>query len=119
MVLVYRLLSVNVKNRFPSLQTLVDANLMLPHEVKRLKIVGNKTPHDSTWTPILWAMKVLSKARQEGKIKMEAPVFASMNSCFEELQDTNRKILNYGWMNFPLAYTQVFKNQMFENGFYK
>ena len=28
-------------------------------------------------------------------------------SSFEYLEIANRKILNYGWVNFPLAYTQV------------
>ena len=26
---------------------------------------------------------------------------------FEHIEDYNRKILNYGWVEFPLAYTQV------------
>ena len=28
-------------------------------------------------------------------------------SGFDYIEATNRKILNYGWVNFPLAYTQV------------
>ena len=30
-----------------------------------------------------------------------------MVSSFEYLEIANRKILSYGWVNFPLAYTQV------------
>ena len=28
-------------------------------------------------------------------------------SCFEYIANCNRKLLNHGWKNFPLAYTQV------------
>merc|ERR1711936_937016 len=67
-----------------------------------------KTPLDkTTWAPMLWAMKLLTKARKEGKVKIEPPVFANLITSFEAIESSNRKILNYGWVNFPLAYTQV------------
>lgn len=106
-VLVYRLVSKKVMCRFPDYQSLVDAKLMLPHEVSRLEKADEKTPHESTWTPILWAMKLLTRARIEGKITVEAPIFANLQSSFEQIETSNRKILCYGWVNFPLAYTQV------------
>ena len=56
-VLVFRLVSKKVEARFPTYQSLVDAKLMLPHEVERLIRADIKTPHESTWTPILWALK--------------------------------------------------------------
>ena len=39
--------------------------------------------------------------------QIEAPVYANLVSSFEYLEISNRKILNYGWVNFPLAYTQI------------
>ena len=38
---------------------------------------------------------------------MEAPIFASLVNGFDYIEADNRKILNYGWVNFPLAYVQV------------
>ena len=38
---------------------------------------------------------------------MEPPIFANLLSNFEHIEMANRKILNYGWVNFPLAYVQV------------
>ena len=38
---------------------------------------------------------------------MEAPVFANLQSSFLQVEHANRKLLSYGWVNFPLAYTQV------------
>ena len=48
---------------------------MLPNEVKRLAKTDEKTPHESTWTPILWAMKLLTRARTEGKITVNISIF--------------------------------------------
>ena len=80
---------------------------MLPHEVERLKSLQEKTPHEYTWVPILWACKLIQRARTEGKISIEPPVYANLISSLDYIEGQNRKILNYGWINFPLAYTQV------------
>ena len=106
-VLVYRLVTRKVEERFPDEQSLVDANLMLPDEAEKLKKCNEKMLHETTWLPIMWALKLLSKARRDKKIEMEAPIFGQIQSKFEEIEKSNRKILNYGWVNFPLAYTQV------------
>ena len=62
-ILAYRLVSQKVMDRFPDYDSLVQAKLMLPNEVKRLQKVDERTPHESTWTPILWAMKLLTLGR--------------------------------------------------------
>ena len=106
-VLVFRLISTKVRQRFPDYRSLVEAKLMLPHEVERLVHVDVCMPHESTWTPILWALKLLQHARTEGKVMIEAPVYANLVSSFDIIGQLNRKLLNHGWVNFPLAYTQV------------
>merc|ERR1719320_2174905 len=106
-ILVYRLVSKKVKNRFPDMDSLVLAKLLLPHEAERLERVDFRTPHEATLTPILWALKLLCRARKEGKVTLEPPIYANLVSSFEYIEDCNRKILNYGWVEFPLAYTQV------------
>ncbi len=54
-----------VSDRFPDLDSLVAAKLLLPHEAERLQRVDFRTPHEATWTPILWALKLVCKARWE------------------------------------------------------
>ena len=39
-------------------------------KAERMKKYEKATPHEFTWTPILWAMKLLQKAKQEGKIQV-------------------------------------------------
>jgi hypothetical protein len=106
-VLVFRMVSRKVHNRFPSYQSLIDANLLRKIEAERLRKVDERTPHESTWTPILWALKLIQKARTEGKVIIEAPIYANLIGSFDYIEQCNRKILSYGWVNFPLAYTQV------------
>ena len=38
---------------------------------------------------------------------MDPPTYNNLQNCFDKIESANRKILNYGWVNFPLAYTQV------------
>ena len=70
-VLVFRLVSSKVKARFPDYDSLVDAKLLLPAEARRMVKAELQTPHEATWTPILWALKLLERARTEGKIKVK------------------------------------------------
>ena len=69
-VLVFRLVSTKVKMRFPDYESLVEAKLMLKTEVRRMENAEKQTPHESTWTPILWALKLLERARSEKKIQV-------------------------------------------------
>ena len=74
---------------------------------KRLEKVDMQTPHESSWTPLLWAMKLLARAKSDQKITIEPPSYANLQSSFEKVENVNRKLLRYSWINFPLAYTQV------------
>ena len=75
----------------------------------RLQKVDYKTPQESSWTPLFWAMKLLSRARSDGKIKIESPEFVHLQQSLQSIEDCNRKLLSYGWVNFPLAYAQVMR----------
>ena len=73
--LVYRLVSQKVMDRFPDYDSLVQARLMLPVEVKRLENVDKRTPHESTWTPILWAVKLLTLGKDYKVFRMHITHF--------------------------------------------
>ena len=111
-ILVYRLVSENVKERFPDYESLIESKLMLPNEVERLKKIDEKTPHESTMMPILWAKKMLTRhAINEKNVitsKLLGVGYLSMiQPGLDEYLAGNRKVLNFSWANFPLAYTQV------------
>ena len=74
---------------------MIDAKLMLPHEVERLQAVQQRTPHEYTWMPILWACKLIQRARTEKKITLEPPVYANLISslyCFCILISSIRRL---------------------------
>ena len=106
-ILVLRLVASNVHDRFPTYESLVKADLLLPHEKVRLETVDKITPHETTYIPILWALNLIQNARKDDKIKIDAPVYVNLISAFDYLEGRNRSLLNHGWINFPLAYTQV------------
>ena len=86
---------------------------------KRLEKVDMQTPHESSWTPLLWAMKLLARAKSDQKITIEPPSYANLQSSFEKVENVNRKLLRYSWINFPLAYTQVRYIQVPDESQYK
>jgi len=110
-LLAYRLIARQVKQRFPDNESLISSKLLLPHEAERLKRVDERTPHESTWVPLLWAMKLLQKAnsstKANEKLNIPPPILSNLISSFQYIEDSNRKLLNYGWVEMPLAYTQV------------
>ena len=89
-VLVYRLVSQKGMDRFPDYESLVIAKLMLPQEVERLEKIDLKTPHESTWTPILWATKLITRALK-GSFCQKELMHAYEPNYFTELE-----ILNFG-----------------------
>ena len=50
---------------------------------------------------------MIFRAKNEGKIKLGDSVFEKVLSSFEGIQRAHIKILNYAWVQFPFAYTQV------------
>ena len=81
--------------------------ILITLKAERLKNVDVQTPHESSWTPLLWAMKLLARAKETDRISIEPPSYANLQSSFETIEMGNRKLLRYAWINFPLAYTQV------------
>merc|ERR1712109_60191 len=82
--------------------------LLLPHEAKILKGLDEKSQHETTGIPLLWATRLLNNAFEDKKINIESSfVIYDLQGSFMAMEAQNRAILNYGWMNFPLAYTQV------------
>ena len=54
--------------------------------------------------------------RSKGEVTLEPPIYANFVSTFEYIESCNRTILNYGWVEFPLAYTQVYFHFLIANG---
>ncbi|KAG0425575.1 hypothetical protein HPB47_027268, partial [Ixodes persulcatus] len=66
-VITLRCISPPVKKRFPTLDHLVDAGLLLGSEREVFEQL--KTNHSTYWMPLVWASSVASRARKEGRIR--------------------------------------------------
>ena len=89
-VLVFRLVSSKVKARFPDYDSLVDAKLLLPAEAQRMVKAELQTPHEATWTPILWATKMITHARNKEKISIDPASYNNLLNCFDKVESANR-----------------------------
>jgi len=50
-----------------------------------------------------WAVDLLQRERADGRLKMEPPLYANLITGFDYLETSNRRILDHGWVNFPLG----------------
>ena len=66
-IIVLRRISKVVEKSFPN-EKLVDKGLLLSNERDELERIDDETPNendDASWVPLLWAMKLITKARTE------------------------------------------------------
>ncbi|XP_064458230.1 bestrophin-4-like [Ornithodoros turicata] len=99
-----RCISPPVKKRFPTLDHIVDAGLLLGNE---RDIFDNlKSNHAPYWMPLVWASSIASRARKEGRIRDDF----SLKTIVDELARYRSNcggLFNYDWISIPLVYTQV------------
>ncbi|CAL1262178.1 unnamed protein product [Larinioides sclopetarius] len=93
-----------VKKRFPTMDHLVDAGILLPNEKKIMEQL--KTSHSTYWMPLVWASSIAIRARKEGRVRDD---FA-LNTLVEAIANYRMLcggLFNYDWISIPLVYTQV------------
>ncbi|CAG0888063.1 unnamed protein product [Cyprideis torosa] len=99
-------LSSRVKTRFPTLQHLVTAGLLQKEEMAILEDLEGKTPA-TYWVPIIWCTAVATLAFNEKRIISAANGHQLVISQLEDYRAHCCKVIQWGWINFPLMYTQV------------
>uniref|UniRef100_A0A0M3ITY1 Bestrophin homolog n=1 Tax=Ascaris lumbricoides TaxID=6252 RepID=A0A0M3ITY1_ASCLU len=103
-LLVYRDISVRVRKRFPTYESIVKAGFMLEHEKEKLESI--RLDFDKYWVPINWIYALIFRARKEGKVPSDS--FA--NKLCDEIKYYRYNIqmlCNYDWVPIPLAYPQL------------
>ncbi|XP_058976712.1 bestrophin-4-like [Musca domestica] len=100
-------ISPRVKKRFPTLDHLVDAGLLVENEKQILKSMNEKfAKHPKHWMPIVWASAIVTRARKEGRIRDDS----SLKTLIDALNSFREKCMVltfYDTMSIPLVYTQV------------
>ncbi|GMS87684.1 hypothetical protein PENTCL1PPCAC_9859, partial [Pristionchus entomophagus] len=98
-ILVFRTICVPVRQRFPTLESLVDAGYI--NEDEKGDLADNKF-----WLPIKWAMNYVRRARDEGLITNDN----ALQDIYLELCTLRVQLLSLwlaDWVPVPLNYTQI------------
>ncbi|CAJ0936456.1 unnamed protein product, partial [Mesorhabditis belari] len=103
-VLVFRDISMRVRRRFPTMNSIVDAGFLQEHEVKMLDQI--EVPYNKYWAPINWAMGLVYKAREQNKITSE-PSLQNVLNEIKAFRSSLQLLSNFDWVPIPLAYPQV------------
>ncbi|VDK47253.1 unnamed protein product [Anisakis simplex] len=128
-VIVFRDLSIRVRKRFPTMESIVKAGMcfivsfpsdlskrllttpvvflacfMMEHE--KAKFDSYKCDYDKYWVPINWAFALVIRARKDDKILADT---YAVKICDEirAYRDSLQMLCNYDWVEIPLVYPQV------------
>ncbi|KAF8383714.1 hypothetical protein PRIPAC_72856 [Pristionchus pacificus] len=103
-VLVYRDISVRIRKRFPTLESLVTAGFLTDNEKTTLD--SSTGPHSRYYLPVMWSMKIIRAARDEGRLLSDFAVSDLYRNLLEYWNKEFTLVL-FDWVPLPLVYTQV------------
>ncbi|XP_073973899.1 bestrophin 2 isoform X3 [Rhodnius prolixus] len=105
-VITLKHVSVRVKKRFPTLQHIVEAGLMMESEKKIFELMDERHPMAKYWLPLTWATNIINRARKESLIPSDHMV----QTLLMEMSDIRWRLgslIGYDNVTVPLVYTQV------------
>ncbi|KAE9421810.1 hypothetical protein Angca_003073, partial [Angiostrongylus cantonensis] len=103
-VLIFRDISMQVRRRFPTLDTVVAAGFMT--EAERDKYLALNIKYTKFFLPIQWCYTLLYEARVAGKLNCDL----MLNEIIKNVSDFRRglaQLCNFDWVPIPLVYPQV------------
>ncbi|XP_042858351.1 bestrophin-2-like isoform X2 [Penaeus japonicus] len=104
--LIFAKISPIVKKKFPAYKNLKEAGYMTANEMRILEAQGSKSRVPVVFLPLMWACKLVDRARTAGYIKDDFGV----KLLLEELGSLRNKsgmLLRWTEISIPLVYTQV------------
>lgn len=102
--LVFRDISMRVRKRFPTIDTLVAAGLMMEHEKEKYDAIQYR--YAKYWMPFQWALSLCQEARNQQKITSDILLVEVGEEI--KLFRTNLAILcNFDWVPLPIMYPQL------------
>jgi len=105
MILVLRSISSAVKQRFPTLEHVVEAGFMTPTEKELFNAVP-ANEFNTYWVPCTWFIYRLQEATRKGKLLNQY----SLENIMKEFCEFRAKcglLWCYDWVSIPMVYTQV------------
>ncbi|CAI5448403.1 unnamed protein product [Caenorhabditis angaria] len=102
--LVLRDISMQVRKRFPTMDTLAASGLMTHEEMEILDHI--KDPYSRYWTSIQWSLNAVYDCHKKGTVES----YYLMNKIVDEISKFRHglaSLLKYDWVPVPLVYPQV------------
>ncbi|CAL2036856.1 unnamed protein product [Caenorhabditis brenneri] len=102
--LVFRDIHVGVRRRFPTLEAVAQAGIMLPHELEKFNSI--KSRYQKYWVSFNWALELLNVAKAEKSIDGDN----SRNAIAQEISKFRAALTTvsmYDWVPIPLMYPQL------------
>ena len=86
---------------------LIECGLLNEHEKEIIESIRLAVPKYPThWIPLVWAASIVTRARQEDKIRNDS-VVKSIIDEINKIKDQCQLLVSYDWISVPLVYTQV------------
>uniref|UniRef100_A0AC34F989 Bestrophin homolog n=1 Tax=Panagrolaimus sp. ES5 TaxID=591445 RepID=A0AC34F989_9BILA len=101
---VLRNVSVQVRRRFPTQETIIAADLMTSQE--QTSIEETEDSYSQFWIPIFWALEVLNDAKEKGKISSDF-VAEKIVQNIDDFRSQLQNLLKFDWVPIPLVYPQL------------
>lgn len=99
--------SPRVKKRFPTLDHLVDAGLLVENEKFVMEKFNTRfSRYSKHWMPIVWASSIVTRARKEGRIRDDFAVKTIIDEL-NKFRGQTGLLIAYDTISVPLVYTQV------------
>ncbi|XP_053956390.1 bestrophin-4-like [Anastrepha ludens] len=107
LTIVFTQIAPRVKKRFPTLDHLVEAGLLLENEKLVIEDLDASFPkYPKYWLPIVWAASIITRARKEGRIRDDFSV-KTIIDALNTFRGNCGVLLFYDTISVPLVYTQV------------
>uniref|UniRef100_A0AC35FA10 Bestrophin homolog n=1 Tax=Panagrolaimus sp. PS1159 TaxID=55785 RepID=A0AC35FA10_9BILA len=103
-IYVLRNVSIQVRERFPTLEAIEDANLINSEEKQLLEETEDN--YSQFWIPIIWAEEILYEARQQGKISSDF-IAEKMAKHIDDFRSHLQNLLKFARFPIPLVYPQL------------
>uniref|UniRef100_A0A158Q7A3 Bestrophin homolog n=1 Tax=Elaeophora elaphi TaxID=1147741 RepID=A0A158Q7A3_9BILA len=102
--LVFRDISMKVRKRFPTLDSVVAAGFMMSHEKAKLDELHYR--YDKHWVPFQWALALCDDARQQQKIASDW-LQQKVSEEIKRFRTNMANLYNFDWVPLPIMYAQI------------
>ncbi|KAL3986395.1 Bestrophin RFP-TM chloride channel family protein [Acanthocheilonema viteae] len=102
--LVFRDISMKVRKRFPTLDSVVAAGFMMSHEKAKLDELHYR--YDKHWVPFQWALAICDDARQQQKVASDW-LQQKVSEEIKRFRTNMANLYNFDWVPLPIMYAQI------------